>query len=284
MDRNSTGNLTVQVRLHGSIVGRGVENVSVRIISTKPPTRHFESPITFTEKTSFRGDALFKDIPLGQYDVHVEADGYTRKTVRAAVKIPGPDPQGHFVTPHNAVYVKLEAIIIEIKFSPTAKVTDVTEYSLNVLKDILFKANIKSVTISSTGRDATNQARVMYDLIEQRGGLKGGTDYAKNLYGINGGRVIDVYKQMKKEGKSADEIKAGMKNKIDELGATNVSAHAADPKVLNVFDIAPSSMSNRSQFEAMVAADKRVRKFLKPPSDPGYHLEIPQPQSQTKKQ
>lgn len=40
MDRNSAGNLTVQVRLHDSIVGRGA----------------------LTEKTSFRGDALFKDM------------------------------------------------------------------------------------------------------------------------------------------------------------------------------------------------------------------------------
>ena len=28
---------------------------------------------------------------------------------------------------------------------------------------------------------------------------------------------------------------------------------------------------------AAVKADKRVRKFLIPPEDPGYHLEIPQP-------
>ena len=102
MDKNNTGNLTVQV---------GVRDASVKIVSAKPPTRHFESPATFTEESAFNGDALFKNIPLGQYDVHVEAKGYARTTIkRVPVSIPGPDPQGHFVKPHNAIRVNLEPI------------------------------------------------------------------------------------------------------------------------------------------------------------------------------
>ena len=88
----------------------GIGNASVQIVSTKPPTRHFESPTTFTEESAFNGDALFKNIPLGQYDVHVEAEGYASTTIRRVlVSIPGPDPQGHFVRPHNAIRVNLEA-------------------------------------------------------------------------------------------------------------------------------------------------------------------------------
>jgi hypothetical protein len=58
-----------------------------------------------------------------------------------------------------------------------------------------------------------------------------------------------------------------------------VSRHAADPKVLNVFDVAPSSVRNQVAFERAVRAETRVdtRSFFKPPQDPGYHLEIPQP-------
>ena len=109
MDKTNTGNLTVEVRLHDSIVGRGVTDVSVRIVSTKLPARHFESPAMVTEKTSFRGDALFKNIPLGPYDFHVEAEGYASTTLRrVTVGIPGPDPQGHFVRPNNVVRVKLD--------------------------------------------------------------------------------------------------------------------------------------------------------------------------------
>jgi hypothetical protein len=68
-----------------------------------------------------------------------------------------------------------------------------------------------------------------------------------------------------------------MEAKIIELGPTSVSHHAADPKVLNVFDVAPSSIADKMAFEMAVRADRRVSKFLLPPNDPGYHLEIPQP-------
>lgn len=154
MDRNSTGNLTVEVRLHDSIVGRGVEEVSVRIVSTKPPTRHFESPTTFTEKTSFRGDALFKNIPLGQYDVHVEADGYARKTVRAVVRIPGPDPQGHFVRPNNVIGVKLDKEIdAEIESLGLGEIARKAAYDLK-------KAH-PSVKFTSGRRTKDQQAEAM---------------------------------------------------------------------------------------------------------------------------
>lgn len=102
MDKNNTGNLTVQV---------GIRDASVKIVSAKPLTRHFESPATFTEVSAFNGDALFKDIPLGQYDVHVEAKGYALAIIKGAqVNIPGPDPKGHFVKPHNAIHVNLAPI------------------------------------------------------------------------------------------------------------------------------------------------------------------------------
>jgi hypothetical protein len=45
-----------------------------------------------------------------------------------------------------------------------------------------------------------------------------------------------------------------------------------------VFDVAPSSIRDRPAFEEAVGGERRVAKFLVPPSDPGYHLEIPQPQ------
>jgi hypothetical protein len=49
--------------------------------------------------------------------------------------------------------------------------------------------------------------------------------------------------------------------------------------VLNVFDVAPSSIKDKVAFERAVKAERRVTKFLTPPDDPGYHLEIPQPKS-----
>ena len=68
---------------------------------------------------------------------------------------------------------------------------------------------------------------------------------------------------------------AKMEVKILEIGASHVSRHCADFNKLCVVDIAPSSILNKDAFIKAVASDKRVSKFLQPPSDPAYHLEIP---------
>lgn len=158
-----------------------------------------------------------------------------------------------------------------IKFDTNAKRADVSAYSLKVLKDILAAAGLKSAMISSTARGPADQARVMYDNL-----VTYGVDHQKNLYAAAGDSIIDVYVDSKAAGKSPDEIKADMTAAIIEIGPGRVSRHAADPRILNVFDVAPSSISDKPAFEAAVRAERRVARFLLPPGDPGYHLEIPQ--------
>jgi len=161
---------------------------------------------------------------------------------------------------------------IIIKFGTNANKQDVTDFSLEVLRDILRAAGLKGALISSTARNPANQARVMYNNLVARG-----VAHQKKLYAAAGDAVIDVYAASKAAGKNAAQIKADMEAKIIEVGPTRVSRHAADPKVLCVFDVAPSSISDKAAFEMAVKADTRVAKFLTPPGDPGYHLEIPQP-------
>ena len=162
-----------------------------------------------------------------------------------------------------------------VTFGPDAKSSDVSSYSLTVLKDIMKKAGVKSATVSSTARDSTNQARVMYDNIQAKG-----VTHQKALYGSNGDLVIDVYDASKKAGKSPTQIKEAMKAKIDEIGMDKLSNHGGDQSKLNVFDVAPSSIgaNKKDAFTIQAEADSRVSKFLKPPSDPGFHFEIPQQQ------
>ena len=162
---------------------------------------------------------------------------------------------------------------ISVDFGPNANPQDVTPFSQIVLREILRAAGLKRAVVSSTSRSPADQARVMFGNIVAKG-----VAAQKNLYGPSGDKVIDVYVASKAAGKSPDQIKADMTSKIIEVGPTNVSHHAADPSVLNVFDVAPSSIANRVAFEQAVRRDPRVKKFLVPPSDPGYHLEIPQPQ------
>ena len=159
-----------------------------------------------------------------------------------------------------------------IDFGPKTNPPDVTDYSMTVLEDILRSAHLCKATISSTSRSPKEQARVMFQNIESQG-----VKAQKKLYGPFGDQVIDVYAASKAANKTADQIKADMEAKIVELGPTNVSHHASDPNILNVFDVAPSSITDRPAFERAVRAEPRVKKFLLPPDDPGYHLEIPQP-------
>jgi hypothetical protein len=161
---------------------------------------------------------------------------------------------------------------IEIRFGKNAKKENVTNFSLAVLEDILQSAGIGSVLISSTARTPADQARVMFNNIVATGAAK-----QKQLYAAAGDAVIDEYLKAKKAGKTSVEIKAAMEAKIIAIGPTKVSHHAADPNVLCVFDVAPSSVQKKAAFEKAVRADKRVKKFITPPLDPGYHLEIPQP-------
>jgi hypothetical protein len=162
----------------------------------------------------------------------------------------------------------------DIAFGPNAKSADVTPYSLGVLRDVMAAAGIAKVLISSTQRSPADQARVMFNNLETQG-----VAAQRTLYKAPGQAVIDVYVAGKAAGKSPDDIKADMTTKIVELGPMNVSHHAADLKLLNVFDVAPSSVADVDSFVAAAKADARVSKFLTPPSDPGLHFEIPQPQA-----
>ena len=161
---------------------------------------------------------------------------------------------------------------VRVRFGSNADPEAVTPYSLRVLKEIVRTAGLRECLVSSTSRNPHDQARVMFANLE-----KYGAEHQKRLYGRGGDLVIDVYSEEKAAGSSSTEIRAAMERKIVAIGPTKVSRHASDPRVLNVFDVAPSSIRDRPAFEDAVRADPRVEYFLAPPRDPGYHLEIPQP-------
>lgn len=159
-----------------------------------------------------------------------------------------------------------------IVFGPNAKSADVSEFSLSVLRDIMRTADVARLTITSTQRSPQDQARVMFDNIERDGVAR-----QKALYKPAGQSVIDAYVAAKAAGKTADEIKAAMVARILEIGPEKVSRHAADPRVLNVFDVSPASVAHQEAFVAAARNDGRVAKVLTPAeNDPAFHLEIPQ--------
>lgn len=138
-----------------------------------------------------------------------------------------------------------------------------------VLKEILTACGLDSVLITSVGRTVAEQARVMYENCEQYG-----APAQHALYRPPGQKVVDVYSQFHAT-LSASAVQALMAEKILEVGSSNVSHHIADANHY-VFDVGPSSIpqEKREAFIAAAASHPRVSKFLKPPADPAYHLEV----------
>lgn len=162
---------------------------------------------------------------------------------------------------------------VVISYDANADEGAMTATAVMALKEICSKACIASVRVTSTARSAKDQARIMYDMIEAKG-----VDFVKNLYAASGDKVVDAYAASKKKKLSADDTKQAMLDKINEVGPNNVSKHVvSDDGSICVFDVAPSSIANaeaKKRFIKEVKAHSSVARFLEPPADPAYHLEI----------
>lgn len=160
-----------------------------------------------------------------------------------------------------------------IEFSRTSDHAKVSETSRTVIKRIMATAGVFSVKVTSTARDAYDQARAMYDNLQSEG-----VAAQKVLYAQAGQDVIDVYVAGKVAKKDRNATISDMKDKIVAIGPGKVSRHCADATRLEVIDIAPSSVpvGRRKDWETALAADPGVSQVFLPPRDPAYHLEIPQ--------
>jgi hypothetical protein len=160
---------------------------------------------------------------------------------------------------------------LKITYGANANSTYVSQRTINVLNEIANRAGITSITITSTIRTPHDQARIMYGNIEKYGVAK-----QKKLYADAGDKVIDAYSSAKLRNLTSDEIIAIMEAKILAIGPGKISKHTADPNVLNVVDISAGSVLHPAAFINAVNTSTGVSKFLQPPTDPAYHLEIPQ--------
>ena len=109
----------------------------------------------------------------------------------------------------------------------------------------------------------------MYENIQRHG-----VEHQKRLYGPNGDAVIDVY--VARRGDPRAEVIAAMEAKIREIGPGKVSKHSSHTH--HVIDVAPSTIMNRPAFEAALEraeAGDLISKYITPPEDPAYHIEIP---------
>ena len=101
-----------------------------------------------------------------------------------------------------------------------------------------------------------------------------------NLNGRGGQAVLDKYTELQQAGRSSSAIKAGMKDKIDQivLNGGVVSSHMRDYRIRGAFDIDPSSLSSGNRFLNVLQraeSDGIILKYIPPSSEePAFHIEI----------
>lgn len=162
-----------------------------------------------------------------------------------------------------------------VKFAPKAREDVVSRYTLNLVRDILNQAGCPSCVVTSTSRTPAQQAQAMYNNI-----VALGISSQLALYAEAGDQVIGEYVRGRKAGMHPMAIIAAMTSKVQEVGPALVSLHCADPSILNVIDIAPSSIVDPKAFQQAIEAEAKVgtisRFFTPGHHDPAFHIEVPQ--------
>src|SRR5262245_11707724 len=102
----------------------------------------------------------------------------------------------------------IDPATVRVTYAPNANKAVVPAAAEAVVREIVAKAGLSACTITSTMRDAPNQARVMFDNLRA-------TSVAKQmaLYGPAGQQVIQVYAASNAANKPDAEIKADMTKK-----------------------------------------------------------------------
>lgn len=159
-----------------------------------------------------------------------------------------------------------------ISFGPNVDPSQLTPHSRDVIEHVCDGSGNPSPRVTCLNRDSAKQAAVMHANL-----MAHGEAASRAVYLGPGQQVIDVWKASAHLN-AADTITA-MKAKIDELGPHNVSHHCCDPAVLQVVDIALSSLANHAALVdiAQHHSGVDVSKCIDEPSLGCLHLEIPQP-------
>jgi RHS repeat-associated protein len=158
----------------------------------------------------------------------------------------------------NPVIITASARTENILFSNANMHKTVSEYTLKILSEILHESNNESALITSTIRTPEDQVRIMFNNIKTYG-----VEHQKRLYSYNGDKVIEQYPN-----------KDLMLEKINEIGSQNISRFCGDFNKINVIDISPGSIKNKTEFIQQIKRNPNIDKFIYPPKDPAIHIEI----------
>lgn len=183
---------------------------------------------------------------------------------------------------------------VVIHFGPRAKPHRFSGYSRTVLTSIMTEAEVHTVWITSTYRDASDQARAMVQNLESRADNGRGVKGQRALYGRKpGSGIIDLYERERAAVADAERrgIDTGLRSKfalqrhllevverrISQIGPEKVSHHSGLQAILNVFDVDPASMRphNGTAFLKAAHNDPRVTRLITPPDDLRFTSRLP---------
>lgn len=160
---------------------------------------------------------------------------------------------------------------------PELKGRPVPSEARKVLIEILRKAELTSARVTSTSRTAAEQAKVIFDYINERG-----YERALELYGPHGDTIVQVCdKSYEQTGKCTAPVLAEMVEEtrrqlklLEQQGEQRTELmHTSDTHY--TIDIDPSSVSDHGAFESAATAHAQVSRLLKPAEHHNsYHVEI----------
>ena len=157
----------------------------------------------------------------------------------------------------------------------SSNISNVSDKSAKIISSSMENASESSINVTSTYREPSSQASAMYD-----NAVSKGADSQKDLYKAAGDAVIETFENYSPAWNcSKSEAVEAMTQTIIEQGPGNVSVHSSDPKVLNVIDIAPSSVENKKEFHKALHNNANINKVITPIDKPGegaFHIEIKQ--------
>lgn len=156
-------------------------------------------------------------------------------------------------------------------------ISNVSDKSAQVIASSMVEANESEVSVTSTTRSVSDQARIMYNNAEADGAA-GQLD----MYAASGDEVVKAYQDQREnrlEPCSPEDTKWAMEMKIEAQGPTTVSKHIGDNSKVNVIDIGASSVSNGAALHKAIKANPGIQKSVTPfdkRAERAFHIEIEQ--------
>lgn len=147
----------------------------------------------------------------------------------------------------------------------------ISKYSLAVLEEIMANIQLQQITVTSTAKTASEFAKMTSENFDRFGIAN-----QKTVYGPFANKVIEHYTELKERKKNKTALIAEMGARIGAQGVRRRMLAPGEGQLIDVIDISVEQVSipARARFEQALANDERIARFVSPPHDAVYYVEI----------